>query len=218
MSSDSIDDNQQQQSTFNYDTGFLCTYHLMNEPEPDVNDSDSECDYGNMSENLYRIQLSQALRMNMDISRVIAGDRDGYDHHAMEQFIDFISDKTKPYYDERYKAVLRKHPCLTFKCDEPAYDTEAVNANANANANANDNDNDNGDDDDDVDMLINGVVPMLISYDSFHAFHRCMIDVFSLPNAMGLISDESLRLLESTYEQISQSMRAARSMDESFVG
>jgi len=214
MSSDSIDDNQQQQSTFNYDTGFLCTYHLMNEPEPDVNDSDSECDYGNMSENLYRIQLSQALRMNMDISRVIAGDRDGYDHHTMEHFIDFISDKTKPYYDERYKAVLRKHPCLTFKCDEQAY--------ANDNNDNNDNDNDNHGEPvktrEDVDMLINCVVPMLISYDSFHAFHRCMIDVFSLPNAMGLISDESLRLLESTYEQISQSMRAACSMDKSFVG
>ena len=110
------------QTTFDYDTGFLCTYHLMNDNESDHEDID-------MSENLYRIQLSQALRMNMDISRIIAGDSDGYDHHTMEQFIDFISDKTKPYYDERYKAVLRKHPCLTFKCDEQSYDTEVVNDN-----------------------------------------------------------------------------------------
>ena len=48
---------------FDYDTGFLCTYHLMND---DVEDD-------TMSDNLYKIQLAQALRMNMDIARVIAG-------------------------------------------------------------------------------------------------------------------------------------------------
>lgn len=198
------------QNAFDYDTGFLCTYHLMMD-DVDANDPED----GNMSENLYRIQLSQALRMKIDISRIIAGDRDGYDHHTMKRFSDFISDKTKPYYDDRYKAVLRKHPCLNVtRDDERNYDSSSFsNDNEHELKVAKDTQEFNNETEpaDDIDTLINDVVPMLMAYDSFHAFHRCMIDVFSVPNAMGLISDESLRLLESTYGQISESMRCAPS-------
>jgi len=217
-------------STFEYDTGFLCTYHLMNDNVANDSDSDREVD-NTMSENLYRIQLSQALRMNIDFAKVIAGYESAYDVQTMNQFTDFILDKTKPYYDDRYKAVLRKHPCLTFKCENRVYD-DSFYSNGDHTKDANDveepaethtepganekrdHDGDgDGDGDDDIETLINDVVPMLMSYDSFHAFHRCMIDVFSVPNAMGLISDESLRLLEGTYDKISESMQSMHAMN-----
>lgn len=181
-------------AVFNYDTEFLCTYHLMN----DSDDEDTT-----LSENLYRVQMAQALRMNMNIAKVLAGDDDEFDERTMSKFIDFISDKTKPYYDERYKAVLRKHPCLK-KADDNMYDSFFVNENSNEETESSELKKEMDDlaeePADDIDRLINDVVPMLISYHSFHAFHRCMIDVFSSPNAMGLISDESLRLLQASYD------------------
>ena len=181
-------------AVFNYDTEFLCTYHLMN----DSDDEDTT-----LSENLYRVQMAQALRMNMNIAKVLAGDDDEFDERTMSKFIDFISDKTKPYYDERYKAVLRKHPCLK-KADDNMYDSFFVNENSNEETESSElkkeMDHLAEEPADDIDRLINDVVPMLISYHSFHAFHRCMIDVFSSPNAMGLISDESLRLLQASYD------------------
>lgn len=180
-------------AVFNYDTQFLCTYHLMN----DSDDEDTT-----LSENLYRVQMAQALRMNMNIAKVIAGADDEFDERTMSKFIQFISDKTKPYYDERYKAVLRKHPCLK-KAHDNMYDSFFVNVNSNEETESSELKKEMDDvveePADDIDRLINDVVPMLISYHSFHAFHRCMIDVFSYPNATGLISDESLRLLEASY-------------------
>jgi hypothetical protein len=186
-------------AVFNYDTGFLCTYHLMN----DLDDEDTT-----LSENLYRVQMAQALRMNMDIAKVLAGDDAEFDDRTMNNFIDFISDKTKPYYDERYKAVLRKHPCLK-KAQDNMYESFFVNENSDEETESElkkEMDDVVEELAEDIDDLINDVVPMLLAYHSFHAFHRCMIDVFSHPNAMGLISDESLRLLEESYDGVSDEM------------
>jgi len=174
-------------TTFEYDTGFLCTYHLMSDSDDDT-----------MSDNLYRIQLAQALHMKMDVTRVLSGHEDEFDVETIVKFVKFISDKTKPCYDDRYKAVLRKHPYLNLSRDY-IYKKK------------NDSGNDIGLDEtdyksdeyyDDIDSLVNDVVPMLLSYHTFHAFHRCIIDMFTLPNATGLISDESLLLLEKTYERL----------------
>lgn len=173
---------------FNYDTGFLCTYHLMNETEDDME----------MSDNLYKIQMSQALRMNMDIARVLSGREDEFDMETLSKFVIFVSDKTKPCYDERYKAVLRKHPCWKLSSEE-LYSRSALEYNDS---------NDERDSQED-DVVINNIIPILMSYHTFHAFHRCMIDMFSIPNGMGLISDESLRLLEDSYDAIYEEMKRA---------
>ena len=182
-----VDKSSNSVNIFDYDTGFLCTYHLMND---DVEDD-------TMSDNLYKIQLAQALRMNMDIARVIAGYGDEFDAETISRFVNFISNKTKPCYDHRYKAVLKKHPYLKLSRD---YNYKKINGTGNP---CLDDENEYYDNIDDT--LINHVVPMLLSYHTFHAFHRCIIDIFSVPGANGLISDESLHLLESTYDQIETS-------------
>ena len=191
--SDNVDKASAAVNMFDYDTGFLCTYHLMNDAEVDtVSDSDI----------LYKIQLSQALRMNMNIAKVIAGHEHEFDAETIGRFVKFISNKTKPCYDDRYKAVLKKHPYLKLSRD---YIYKKINGTGDDPCLDENEYTSNYEYYDNIDTLINDVVPMLLSYHTFHAFHRCIIDIFSVPGANGLISDESLHLLESTYDQIETS-------------
>lgn len=189
---DSHDAPQVGDMIFDYDTGFLCTYHLMKDSDDDLA----------MSDNLYKIQLAQALRMNMDMTRVLAG-HDEFDVDTTVKFMKFISDKTKPCYDDRFKDVLKKHPYLKLSRD---YIYKNINSTGD-DACLHENEYESIEEYyDNIDALISDIVPLLLSYDTFHAFHRCIIDMFSLPNANGVFSDENLRLLETAYSRINTSV------------
>lgn len=158
---------------YNYD--FACTYQLM-----------SDDDDADMSNFLYQIQLTTAFCMkktpgaNTDPSSM-------FDSSRVQNVFDYLVNVMHLYKNKKFVSIMRKHPIilsLNADADEssepfPKYTHNEKN---------------------DKKLLEDGLM-WLISFHSFYAFHKCMVDIITNNDAQ-FISFDSLDALEQSFREI----------------
>ena len=175
-----------------YDYDFVCTYQMI--------DDDAD-----MSNFLYQIQLTTAFFMqkNTDANPNPSGI---FDYNCIQDVFDYLVNVMHLYKNKKFVSIMRTHPIISSiytdqaaSCFESRSEGEA-NADAGADAGAEEFNKYNHDDLNDKKLVEDGLM-WLISFHSFHAFHKCMIDIITNNDAR-LISSDSLDALEKSFQEI----------------
>lgn len=164
--------------SYNYD--FACTYQMI--------DDDAD-----MSNFLYQIQLTNAFCMkrtpgtNTDPSSM-------FDSSRVQNVFDYLVNVMHLYKNKKFVSIMRKHPILLSISRE-------VDAGTTADAESTEPfpkyiHNEKNDK-----KLVEDGLMWLISFHSFYAFHKCMVDIITNNDAQ-LISSESLDALEKSFQEI----------------
>ena len=176
VSSSSSDKNK---IAYNYD--FACTYHLMSDDDAD------------MSTFLYQIQLTNAFCMkknpgtNTDPSSM-------FDSSRVQNVFDYLVNVMHLYKNKNFVSILRKHPVLMNISRE-------VDAGTMADAESSEPFPKYGDNEKNDKKLVEDGLMWLISFHSFYAFHKCMVDIITNNDAQ-LISSDSFDALEKSFQEI----------------
>ena len=176
ISSSSSDKNK---IAYNYD--FACTYHLLSDDDAD------------MSNFLYQIQLTNAFCMKM-IPGTNTDPSSMFDSSRVQNVFDYLVNVMHLYKNKKFVSILRKHPIIL-----------GINADADAHADADAESSEpfpkyNHNEKNDKKLVEDGLM-WLISFHSFYAFHKCMIDIITNNDAQ-LISFDSLDALEKSFQEI----------------
>ncbi len=177
---------------------FICTYPLLIADDAD------------MANFLYKIQLVDAFGMQNNLMKILRDNNpetNPFQCQRVNDVFDYLLDVMHLHENKKFVDVLRKHPLfLTIQSNETNNDIDNdTNKDTNKDTN-NDSDSDNvsyepyqkRNKNNDKRLVKDGLM-WLISFDSFHAFHKCIIDIFTSGNAQ-LISDENLKCLERTFD------------------
>jgi len=179
-----------------YDYDFVCTYQMIDDDE-------------DMSNFLYQIQLTTAFFMqkNTDANPNPSGI---FDYNCIQDVFDYLVNVMHLYKNKKFVSIMRKHPIISSistdqaaSCSERRSEGETdadVGADAGADAGAKQFNKYNHDDLNDKKLVEDGLM-WLISFHSFHAFHKCMIDIITNNDAQ-LISFDSLDALEKSFREI----------------
>lgn len=173
VSSSSSDKNK---IAYNYD--FVCTYQMI--------DDDAD-----MSNFLYQIQLTNAFCMkrtpgtNTDPSSM-------FDSSRIQDVFDYLVNVMHLYKNKKFVSIMRKHPVLMNISREATADAESESCEPFSKYGHNEK-NDK--------KLVEDGLMWLISFHSFYAFHKCMVDIITNNDAQ-LISFESLNALEKSFQEI----------------
>jgi hypothetical protein len=168
---------------YNYD--FACTYHLMSDDDAD------------MSNFLYQIQLTNAFCMqktpgtNTDPSSM-------FDSSRVQNVFDYLVNVMHLYKNKKFVSIMRKHPILRSISEDQSHcsDSEHVAEHDDSDPFPKYNHNEKND----KKLLEDGLM-WLISFHSFYAFHKCMIDIITNNDAQ-FISFDSLDALEKSFQEI----------------
>jgi len=172
VSSSSSDKNK---IAYNYD--FACTYHLMSDDDAD------------MSNFLYQIQLTTAFCMKKPPG-AITDPSSMFDSSRIQNVFDYLVNVMHLYKNKKFVSIMRKHPIIL-----------GINADADADAESCEpfpkyNHNEKNDK-----KLVEDGLIWLISFHSFYAFHKCMVDIITNNDAQ-FISFDSLDALEKSFQEI----------------
>ena len=165
-----------------YDYDFVCTYHMI--------DDDAD-----MSNFLYQIQLTTAFFMQKN-THANANPVGIFDYNCIQDVFDYLVNVMHLYKNKKFVSIMRKHPIILSISGDQSPD-----ADADADAESSEpfpkyNHNDLNDK-----KLVEDGLMWLISFHSFYAFHKCMIDIITNNDAQ-LISSESLDTLEKSFREI----------------
>ena len=179
VSSSSSDKNK---IAYNYD--FACTYHLLSDDDAD------------MSNFLYQIQLTNAFCMkrapgtNTDPSSM-------FDSSRIQNVFDYLVNVMHLYKNKKFVSIMRKHPILMNisrdQCPKPEPDSADADSYEPFPKYNHNEKNDK--------KLVEDGLMWLISFHSFYAFHKCMVDIITNNDAQ-LISFDSLDALEKSFQEI----------------
>jgi hypothetical protein len=154
-----------------YNHDFVCTYHLM--------DDDPE-----MAHFLYQVQLTTAFCMQRHLFSMVCDVNPAtnmFDSARVQAVFDYLVHDMHIHENKKFVNVVRSHPLVRGKNHAYAYKSECA-----------------GDTDEDR-VIISESLLWLISFQSFHAFHKCMVEIF-LNGSAQLISDKSLDALKKTFD------------------
>ena len=174
VSSSSSDKNK---IAYNYD--FACTYHLMSDDDAD------------MSNFLYQIQLTTAFCMqktpgaNTDPISI-------FDSSRVQNVFDYLVNVMHLYKNKKFVSIMRKHPIILGISGE--------NVDADADESSEPFPKYIHNEKNDKNLLEDGLM-WLISFHSFYAFHKCMVDIITNNDAQ-FISFDSLDALEKSFQEI----------------
>ena len=175
-----ISSSEKNKIAYNYD--FACTYHLMQDDDAD------------MSNFLYQIQLTTAFcmqkipGMNTDPSSM-------FDSSRIQNVFDYLVNVMHLYKNKKFVSIMRKHPIIL-----------SINADAEIHADVDADESSepfpkyNHNEKNDKKLLEDGLM-WLISFHSFYAFHKCMVDIITNNDAQ-FISFDSLDALEKSFREI----------------
>ena len=152
-----------------YNHDFVCTYQLMGD-DPE------------MAHFLYQVQLTTAFCMQRHLFSMVCDVNPAtnmFDSARVQAVFDHLVHDMHIHENKKFVNVVRSHPLVRGK--NHAYKSECA-----------------GDTDEDR-VIISDSLLWLISFQSFHAFHKCMVEVF-LNGSAQLISDKSLDALKKTFE------------------
>ena len=175
---------------------FICTYPLLVEEDAD------------MANFLYKIQLADAFGMQKNLMNILRDDNPNtnpFQCKSVQDVFDYLLDVMHIHRNKKFVDVIRKHPLLLNIQNQTQTNTDD-NLCENVDEDGAQNENDTTsyepyhkhNEKNDKRLVKDGLL-WLISFDSFHAFHKCMIDIFTSGNAQ-LISDENLKCLERTFD------------------
>jgi hypothetical protein len=150
-------------------------------------------DDADMSNFLYQIQLTTAFCMqkipgtNTDPSSM-------FDSSRIQNVFDYLVNVMHLYKNKKFVSIMRKHPIIL-----------SINADADAHADADAESSEpfpkyNHNEKNDKKLLEDGLM-WLISFHSFYAFHKCMVDIITNNDAQ-FISFDSLDALEKSFREI----------------
>lgn len=175
-----------------YNCDFACTYHLMSDDDAD------------MSNFLYQIQLTNAFCMqkppgaNTDPSSM-------FDSSRIQNVFDYLVNVMHLYKNKKFVSIMRKHPViLSISGDQGQSEPEPEpESEPDADAYAESSEpfpKYKHNDLNDKKLLEDGLM-WLISFHSFYAFHKCMVDIITNNDAQ-FISFDSLDALEKSFQEI----------------
>ena len=178
ISSSSSDKNK---IAYNYD--FVCTYQMI--------DDDAE-----MSNFLYQIQLTNAFCMKM-IPGTNTDPSSMFDSSRVQNVFDYLVNVMHLYKNKKFVSILRKHPILLSisRDQDPKPEPDAADAESSEPF-PKYNHNEKNDK-----KLVEDGLMWLISFHSFYAFHKCMVDIITNNDAQ-LISFDSLDAVEKSFQEI----------------
>lgn len=152
-----------------YNWEFLCTYQMIND-DPE------------MANFLYQIQVTTAFYMKanlLDMMRDTNPETNLFESNRVQELFDYLVDVMHLHKNTRFVDILRKHPMVqNMKNDESDEHTDT--------------------DDAKLKQFVKNCLLWLISFHSFHVFHRCIIDIAN-HNDVQRITDENLKLLELSF-------------------
>jgi len=162
-----------------YNWEFVCTYQMI--------DDDPE-----MANFLYQIQVTTAFCMKtnlLDMMRDTNPETNLFESNRVQELFDYLVDVLHLHKNTQFVNILRKHPMVqNMKKDESDGYTD-TDAEAQAEAH---------DTEPKLKQFVKNCLLWLISFHSFHAFHRCIIDI-ATHNDIQRITDENLKLLELSF-------------------
>ncbi len=162
-----------------YDYDFVCTYQMI--------DDDAD-----MSNFLYQIQLTNAFCMkrapgtNTDPSSM-------FDSSRIQNVFDYLINVMHLYKNKKFVSILRKHPIISSVSGQKA---PVAQEDGGSEPFPKYNHNEKNDK-----KLVEDGLMWLISFHSFYAFHKCMVDIITNNDAQ-LISSDSLDALEKSFQEI----------------
>lgn len=169
----------------NYNCDFACTYQLLLDLDEDAD----------MSNFLYQIQLTNAFCMqktpgtNTDPSSM-------FDSSRIQNVFDYLVNVMHLYKNKTFVNIMRKHPIILSVSGD-----QGLNADADADAESSEPfPKYTHTEKNDKKLLEDGLM-WLISFHSFYAFHKCMVDIITNNDAQ-LISSDSLDALEKSFREI----------------
>lgn len=151
-----------------YNWEFLCTYQMI--------DDDPE-----MANFLYQIQVTTAFCMKtnlLDMMRDANPETNLFESNRVQELFDYLVDVMHLHKNTQFVDILRKHPMVqNMKKDDSDEHTDT-----------------------DVKLkhFVKNCLLWLISFHSFHVFHRCIIDI-ATHNDVQRITDENLKSLELSF-------------------
>jgi hypothetical protein len=156
--------------------------------------SDDDADMSNF---LYQIQLTNAFCMqktpgaNTDPSSM-------FDSSRIQNVFDYLVNVMHLYKNKKFVSIVRKHPFLSNISRD-----QGLNPDADADADAESSEpfpKYKHNEKNDKKLLEDGLM-WLISFHSFYAFHKCMVDIITNNDAQ-FISFDSLDALEKSFKEI----------------
>ena len=162
-----------------YNCDFACTYQLMLDEDEDM------CNF------LYQTQLITAFCMKKKTGEN-TDPVSMFDSTRIQNVFDYLVNVLHLYKNKKFVSVMRKHPIIMSISgpDADVFDADAESSEPFPKYNQNDlNDK----------KLIEDGLMWLISFHSFYAFHRCMVDILT-NNDANLISCDSLDALEKSFQ------------------
>lgn len=175
-----------------YNHDFVCTYHLMND-DPE------------MANFLYQVQLTTAFCMERHLFSMMCDPNPAtnmFDSNRIQTVFNYLVQVMKLHENKKFVDAVRTHPLVAMHLRNKSIgqngndDLDSENSReSKKDVGRTHNHNDVSDR-----QLINDSLLWLISFHSFHAFHKCMIDMLTSGSAQH-ITDESLAALKKTFEE-----------------
>ncbi len=164
-----------------------------------------------MANFLYQVQLTTAFCMEQRLFSMMCDPNPAtnlFDSTRIQSVFNYLVRVMKLHENKKFVDVVRTHPLVALymrnksdgRNENGALDSEnsrEFNRDVGDGDGHGDADNDNDGSDR---QLINDSLLWLISFHSFHAFHKCVIDVLTTGSAQR-ITDESLAALKKTFEE-----------------
>lgn len=157
-----------------YNWEFVCTYQMI--------DDDPE-----MANFLYQIQVTTAFCMKQNLLDMMSDtnpETNVFESNRVQAVFDYLINTMHLHKNTKFVDILRKHPMNTrFTHNVDNVNDELVYADADTSSK----------------QFVANCLVWLISFHSFHAFHKCIIDIATNNDAQ-CITDETLKLLELSFK------------------
>lgn len=132
-----------------------------------------------MANFLYQIQVTTAFCMKknlLDMMRDTNPETNVFESSRVQEVFDYLVDIMHLHENTKFVDILKKHPMVTTMVSTDGAVTKDTSSK----------------------QIVKNCLLWLISFHSFHAFHRCIIDIATTRDVQS-ISDENLKLLESSF-------------------
>lgn len=167
-----------------YNCDFACTYQLMLDLDDDAD----------MSNFLYQIQLTNAFCMQ-NPPGTTTDPISMFDSSRVQNVFDYLVNGMHLYKNKKFVSIMRKHPIISsVSGHEDQEDPVAEEDGSEPFPKYTHNEKN------DKKLVEDGLI-WLISFHSFYAFHKCMVDIITNNDAQ-FISFDSLDALEKSFREI----------------
>jgi hypothetical protein len=171
-----------------YNWEFVCTYQMI--------DDDPE-----MANFLYQIQVTTAFCMKQNLIDMMSDtnpETNVFESKRVQELFDYLVDVMHLHKNTKFVDILRKHP-MTLLITPPITPPNAQNPEQPHQQSTDTVTATGTDTDASTKQFVRNSLLWLISFHSFHVFHKCIIDIATY-NDIHCITDENLKLLEQSFK------------------